>query len=92
MALDAVRIDPQQDLHRVPGPLGDQRRRGPGIQPPGDSGMPEVVGPADQWRGELGRGDDGQDQVLSEYILLPTAKLVAPRSVRAGDSFVRVSA
>ena len=36
--------------------------------------------------------DDGQDQVLSEYILLPTAKLVAPRSVRAGDSFVRVSA
>jgi hypothetical protein len=34
----------------------------------------------------------GQDQVLSEYILLPTAKLVAPRSVRAGDSFVRVSA
>jgi hypothetical protein len=36
--------------------------------------------------------DDGQDQVLSEYILLPTAKLVAPGSVRAGDSFVRVSA
>jgi hypothetical protein len=35
---------------------------------------------------------DGQDQVLSEYVLLPTAKLVAPRSVRAGDSFVRVSA
>ena len=27
--------------------------------------------------------DDGQDQALSEYILLPTAKLVAPRSVRA---------
>jgi len=36
--------------------------------------------------------DDGQDQALSEYILLPTAKLVAPRSVRVGDSFVRVSA
>jgi hypothetical protein len=36
--------------------------------------------------------DDGQDQVLSEYILSPTVKLVAPRSVRAGDSFVRVSA
>jgi hypothetical protein len=36
------------------------------------------------------RGD--QQRVLSEYILLPTAKLVAPRSVRAGDSFVRVSA
>ena len=25
--------------------------------------------------------------MLSEYILLPTAKLVAPRSVRAGDAF-----
>jgi len=35
---------------------------------------------------------DGQDQVLSEYILLPTAKFIAPRSVRAGDSLVRVSA
>jgi hypothetical protein len=35
--------------------------------------------------------DQGTQQ-LSEYILLPTAKLVAPRSVRAGDSFVRVSA
>jgi len=41
---------------------------------------------------DLACEDDGQDQVLSEYILLPTAKLVAPRSVRAGDSFVRVSA
>jgi hypothetical protein len=41
IALDAVRIDPQQDLHRVSGPFGDQRCRGPGIQPPGDSGMPE---------------------------------------------------
>ena len=32
--------------------------------------------------------DDGPDQVLSGYILLPGAKLVAPRSVRGGR-FVR---
>ena len=40
VTIDAVRVDPQQDLHRVPGPFGDQWRRGPGVQPPGDTRMP----------------------------------------------------
>ena len=32
--------------------------------------------------------DDGQDQVLSGYILLQAAKLVAPRSVRAKMRYI----
>ena len=53
ITVDAVRANPQQHLHRVPGPLGHQRRRGPGVQPRGNTGMPEVIGPAGQRGGEL---------------------------------------
>jgi hypothetical protein len=44
VAVQAVRVDPQQHLDGMPGPLGDQRRGSPGVEPPGDSRMTEVVG------------------------------------------------
>jgi hypothetical protein len=57
VAVDAVRLGPQQDLHRVPGPIGDLRGRGPGVQPPGDARVTAVVGPAGQRRGLLRFGE-----------------------------------
>ena len=48
VAVDAVRVDPEQHLDGVPGPLGHLRRRGPGIEAPGDSRVTEAVGPAGQ--------------------------------------------
>lgn len=83
--LDPGRQDfPGGRVEVVPGGFVPDRQMAAVVLDLGSVGQPDLV---------VGRGkDDGQDQVLSEYILLPTAKLVAPRSVRAGDSFVRVSA
>ena len=44
VAIEAVRVDPVQNFHGVPRPLGHQRGRGPGIEPPGNSRVAEIVG------------------------------------------------
>jgi len=48
ITVDAVGVDAIEDLNGVPGPLGDERRRGSGVEPPGDPGVTEVVGLACQ--------------------------------------------
>lgn len=43
LAVDALRVDPHQDVHAVPGPLGYLGRWHPGVEPERHSGVPQVV-------------------------------------------------
>src|ERR1022692_2977715 len=53
---DASGVYPEEHLDAVPGPGGALGWRDAGVQPPGNSGMSQVVRAAHQRRGELGRG------------------------------------
>src|SRR6516225_7007575 len=58
----APRVDAGEDLDRVARPGGDLGGRDTGVEPPGDPGMPEIVGPLHQRRGQLlGRERGGPD-------------------------------
>jgi hypothetical protein len=46
-------VDPHQDLDAAPCPGRDPGRRDTGVKAPGDAGMPQIVGAAQQWRGDL---------------------------------------
>jgi hypothetical protein len=58
VTVNAMGVDAEQDLDRVPGPLGDQGRRHARVEPPGDAGMAEVVRPTSQWRADLRLGQN----------------------------------
>jgi hypothetical protein len=57
LAVDALGVDPQQDIDAVPGPLGDLRRCDPGVEPGRDGSVPERVGDHGQRRGSLPLGE-----------------------------------
>ena len=50
---NATGVDPGKHFHAVPCPLGDIRRGNPGVQPPGDTRMTQVVRSFHEWRDEL---------------------------------------
>lgn len=50
VAFDAVSVDPVEDLDGVTRPFGDERGRRPGVEPPGDAGVAEVVRLPREWR------------------------------------------
>ena len=62
--VDAVGVAAAQDFDGVPGPLGDERRWCPGVEPPGDARVPEVVGLVCQERGLLGLGEGQRSRLL----------------------------
>ena len=53
LPVDALGVDPKQDVHAVARPLGDPRWRYPGVEPGRDGGMPERVGNLSKRRGGL---------------------------------------
>jgi hypothetical protein len=52
-AVDTPRLHPQQHLYAVTGTVSHLRDRDPAVQPERDSGVPQVVGPSRQRRGNL---------------------------------------
>src|SRR6266496_1028730 len=44
LAVETLRVDPEQNLCRVTGPLRDRGQRHSAVEPRGDGGVPEVVG------------------------------------------------
>ena len=54
----ALGVDPQQHVDAVPGPFGDLGRVDAAVQPRGEAGVPEVVGPPGERRGLLRRRED----------------------------------
>ena len=59
LAIDALGVDPEEDIHTVPGPLGDLGGRDPGAQPSRYGRVAQVVRALGQRRGELGIGKSG---------------------------------
>ncbi len=55
LAVDAVRVDPQQHRHVVPEPAGNLGRRQPAVQPQRRRRMAKVIRPAGQRGGDLSR-------------------------------------
>lgn len=53
LADDALGVDPQKNVDAVPGPFGDLGWEDAAVQPCGQSGVPEVVGPLGEGRGLL---------------------------------------
>lgn len=56
LAGDALGIDAEEHRHAVPCPLSSLRRRYPGIEPSGDSGMAECIRHVQQWRAGFSLG------------------------------------
>jgi len=52
-------VDPQQHVDAVPGPFGDLSRIHATVEPGGQAGVPEVVGPPGERRGLLRRRERG---------------------------------
>jgi alkylation response protein AidB-like acyl-CoA dehydrogenase len=70
LAIDALGVDPEEDIHAVPGPLGDLGRRDPGIQPSRNGCVAQVVRVLGQRRGELGIGTVSAYGITLEYSVL----------------------
>jgi len=70
LAVDALGVDPEEDIHAVPGPLGDLGRRDPGIQPSRNGCVAQVVRVLGQRRGEFGIGTVSAYGITLEYSVL----------------------
>ena len=55
LAVDALRVHLEDDVHAVPGPSRNLRCRNAGVEPQGDGGVPQVVGLGRQGRALLCR-------------------------------------
>jgi hypothetical protein len=59
LAVDALRVDPEEDIHAVSCPFGDLGRRDAGIQPKRNDRVAQVVRAFGQRRGTLAIGESG---------------------------------
>ncbi|GLW99599.1 hypothetical protein Misp02_36860 [Microtetraspora sp. NBRC 16547] len=65
LAVEALGVYAEEDIHAMPGPFGDIGGRDAGIEPEGDSRVPEVVRPLAEGRGDLGDAAGTERQVDS---------------------------